>query len=74
MAVEPTVAQACADLGFELLTEVAGMVESLARSLREAAARRDLAEVELNIRRLRKAWNAAAQTLDEISGKDRAAP
>ena len=65
------VAAAVEDLGFELLIEAAGLIESIAISTREAACRGDLAEVRLRVAHLGYAVVAMGQTLREMYGEQR---
>jgi hypothetical protein len=71
---EPTVAEVVEDLGFEMVFDAAELIISFGISLREASFRRDHAEVDLDLRRLRHALNAAIQTRKEMSGQGTAAP
>ena len=63
------VAEVCEDLGFDMLIETAELIESIAISTREAAFRRDRAEVRLRLRHLRLAVIAAIQTDKEMHGE-----
>ena len=65
---EQAVAEIVEDLGFEMLAETADLIESIAISTREAAFRRDLAEIRLRLRHLRLAVNEAMQTYREMNG------
>lgn len=73
LAREPgvTVAEVVEDLGYEMIFDCAGLIESFAISLREAAARRDGGEVDLNLRRLLRVISAAIQTDSEMRGGER---
>ncbi len=66
---EQTVAEAVDELGFDLLIEALDLVESIAISTREAAWRRDQAEIRLHLGHLRLAVIAMIQTLKEMIGE-----
>jgi hypothetical protein len=67
-ASAPAVAEVVEDLGLEMIAETMDLVESIAISTREAAFRRDHAEVRLRLGHLRLAVIAMIQTLNEMSG------
>ena len=66
---EQAVAEIVEDLGFEMIAETMDLVESIAISTREAAFRRDHAEVRLRLGHLRLAVIAAIQTDKEMHGE-----
>jgi hypothetical protein len=68
------VAEACEDLGFELIFETMDLVESIAGSTREACFKRDHAECRLRLSHLRLCTIAMIQTLNEMNGKLGPAP
>jgi hypothetical protein len=73
-ASAPAIAEVVEDMACEMLIETSDLIESVNISFREAAFRRDHAEVRLRLGHLRLCVIAAIQTLNEMNGEQGPAP